>query len=74
MNLVTFAQSDPNVFRVAAWQAAVVGTVFAAITGIIQLGLGIWRQRKEDNRKRAEIGMSFYACSLCFLRARRRAP
>jgi hypothetical protein len=56
MNLFTLAQSDPNVFQVGAWQAAVFGTIFAAITGIIQLGLGIWRQRKEDKRKRAEIG------------------
>ena len=56
MNPLTFAQSDPNVFQVAAWQAVVFGTIFAAITGVIQLGLGIWRQRKEDKRKRAEIG------------------
>ena len=56
MNLLGFAQSDPNVFQVAAWQAAVFGTIFAAITGVIQLGLGIWRQRKEDKRKRAEMG------------------
>ena len=56
MNLLIFAQSDPNVFQVKAWQAAVFGTIFAAITGAIQLGLGIWRQRKENERKRAEIG------------------
>lgn len=56
MSLVTFAQTDPNAFQVAAWQAAVFGTIFAAITGVIQLALGIWRQRKEDKRKRAEIG------------------
>lgn len=52
MTLLSFAQNDPSAFQIAAWQAAVL----AAIIGAIQLGLGIWRQSKENKRKRAEVG------------------
>lgn len=41
-----------NAFQVAAWQATIVGTMLSAVT----LGLGVWRQRREDKRKRAEAG------------------
>jgi|SRR6185295_3035297 len=44
--------STPHVFQIFAWQAAIVGAIIGAVTFL----LGLVRQRKEDRRKRAEMG------------------
>jgi hypothetical protein len=52
-------QVDPALFK--QWQdalplAGIVGGIVGVISGAIQLWLGVVRQRKEDERKRAEMG------------------
>jgi hypothetical protein len=39
-------------FQVAAWQAAVVGAILA----VVQLGLGLFRERRESRAARAKFG------------------
>ena len=41
-------------FQIASWQAAIVGTIVAAVLGVVNLALGLLRQAREDKRKRAE--------------------
>jgi hypothetical protein len=43
-------------FQIASWQAAIVGTIVAAVLGVVNLALGLLRQAREDKRKRAEAG------------------
>jgi hypothetical protein len=39
-------------FQIAAWQAAVVGAILA----VIQLALGLWKQRRDTRSERAKFG------------------
>ena len=45
-----------NLFQIASWQAAIVGSIVGTVLGVVNLGLGLLRQGREDKRKRAEAG------------------
>jgi hypothetical protein len=49
--LLKLLQSDPNFFQELAWQASAA----VALVGVVQFGLGVWRQRRETREAQAKF-------------------